>query len=140
LAQSVAWLIIVLVALSAADPQMTHDLVTRIVNYVPDILVAILVLLLGQVISKFLARSTLLAAVNSQWPEARLLAGTVRVLVMSLAVLVALEQLRIGRTALLISFAILFGGVVLSGAIAFGMAARDLTRQWMEDKMKVPAM
>ncbi|MBI3404931.1 MAG: hypothetical protein HY046_05690 [Acidobacteria bacterium] len=139
LGQSLAWLIIVLVALSAADPQMTHELVTRLVNYVPDVLVAILVLLLGQLISKFLARSTLLAAVNSQWPEARMLAGAVRLLVMSLAVLVALEQLRIGRSALLLCFAILFGGIVLSASIAFGLAARDLTRQWMEDKMKASA-
>ena len=42
--------------------------------------VAVLVLLLGSAVSKFLARSALLAAVNAQWPAARLIAGGVRLL------------------------------------------------------------
>ncbi len=95
-----------------------------------------LVLLLGSLVSKFLARSTLLAAVNAQWAGARLLAGGVRVLVMSLAVVIALEQLRIGRTALLVSFAILFAGIVIGGAVAFGLAVRDLAREWLQAKMR----
>ena len=96
-------------------------------------------LLLGSVISKFLARSTLLAAVNAQWAGARLLAGGVRVLVMSLAVVIALEQIRIGRTALLTSFAILFAGIVIAAAIAFGLAGRELARGWLEQRMRPQA-
>jgi len=60
----------------------------------------------------------------------------VRLLVMMLAVVVALEQLRIGRTALIVAFAILFGGIVIAGAIAFGFGARDLARDWLQSKMK----
>jgi hypothetical protein len=136
LVQGGLWLLIVLLALSAADTKLTQELVMRFVNYVPDLVTAALVLLLGSVVSKFLARSTLLAAVNAQWAGARFLAGGVRVLVMSLAVLIALEQLRIGRTALLVSFAILFAGIVLAGAIAFGLGARDLARDWLRAKIQ----
>jgi hypothetical protein len=135
LVQGAVWLLIVLVALGASGSRVADDLVTRFVNYLPDIVTAVLVLLLGSVVSKFLARSALLAAVNAQWSGARALAGGVRILVMSLAVVVALEQLRIGRTALIVSFAILFGGVVMAGAIAFGFGARDLARDWLRDKM-----
>jgi len=132
--QGTVWLLTILLALSASGSQMTQDLVTRFVNYVPDLVTAALVLLLGSMVSKFLARSALLAAVNAQWPGAKAIAGGVRVLVMSLAVVVALEQLRIGRTALVVTFAILFGGVVLAGAIAFGFGARDLAREWLRNK------
>jgi hypothetical protein len=55
--------------------------------------------------------------------------------VMSLAVVVALEQLRIGRTALLVSFAIFFAGIVVAAAIAFGLGARELAREWLQAKM-----
>jgi Conserved TM helix len=130
------WLLIALLALSAADTRMTQEMVTRFINYLPDLVTAAVVLLLGAVVSKFLARSTLLAAVNAQWAGARALAGGVRILVMSLAVVMALEQLRIGRTALLVSFAILFAGVVMAGAIAFGFGARDLAREWLRTKLK----
>ena len=136
LVQGVLWMFIILLALSATNAQMTQDLVVRFVNYVPDIITATLVLLLGSVVSKFLARSALLAAVNAHWSGARLIAGGVRLLVMSLAVVIALEQLRIGRTALLVSFGILFGGVVLGGAIAFGFVAKDLAREWVQSILK----
>jgi hypothetical protein len=110
--------------------------VARFVNYIPDFVTAVLVLLLGSAVSRFLSRSALLAAVNAQWPEARLIAGGVRVLLMSLTVVVALEQLRIGRTALLVSFAIFFAGIVIAGAIAFGLGGRDLAREWLESRVK----
>jgi len=138
-AQGAVWLLIILFALSATGSPLTEDLLERFFRFVPDLITAILVLLLGSVISKFLARSTLLAAVNAQWAGARLLAGGVRVLVMSLAVVIALEQIRIGRTALLTSFAILFAGIVIAAAIAFGLAGRELARGWLEQRMRPQA-
>ena len=136
LVEGTFWLLILLLALSAMGTQLTQQIVARFVNYIPALITAALVLLLGSVVSKFLARSALLAAVNAQWSGARLLAGAVRVLVMSLAVVVALEELRIGRTALLVSFAILFAGIVIAGAIAFGLAVRDVAREWLQGKME----
>ncbi len=136
LVQGVLWLFIVLLALNAAGAEMTQAMVASFVAYIPNLVFAALVLLLGSVLSKFLARSALLAAVNAQWPGARLIAGSVRVLVMLVAVLVALEQLRIGRSVLLVTFAILFGGIVIAAAIAFGLGARDLAREWMQSKLR----
>jgi hypothetical protein len=133
--QGAFWLLIVLLALGAVDTNLTQEMLTRFFNYVPDLVTAVLVLLLGSVISKFLARSALLAAVNAQWAGARLLAAAVRFLVLTLAVVVALEQLRIGRTALLVAFAIIFAGVVLAAAVAFGLGGRDLDHQWLEKKV-----
>ncbi|MGH9814489.1 MAG: mechanosensitive ion channel family protein [Candidatus Acidiferrales bacterium] len=135
--QSFVWLLVILMALYAGG-QMTQALVERFISYIPDIITAALVLLLGAAISRFLARAALLAAVNAQWRAARLIAGGVRVLVMFLAVVIALEQLRIGQTALQISFAILFGGLVLAGALAFGLGARDFVREWLRDKAVKP--
>jgi hypothetical protein len=136
LVQGFLWVFIILFALIAAETQMTHRLVERFVNYLPDVLAAALVLVLGALISRFLARSALLAAVNAQWPAARVIAGTVRVMVMLLAVVVALEQLRIGSTTLLLTFGILFAGIVIAAAIAFGLGARDLARSWLESKLR----
>jgi hypothetical protein len=82
------------------------------------------------------SRSALLAAVNAQWPAARLIAGGVRVLVMTLAVVIALEQLRVGSVALLVAFAIVFAGIVFAMALAFGLGARDMARQWLEAKVR----
>ena len=135
-AQGFVWLIIVLMALNAANTQVTEALVLRLVGYVPHVITAMLVLLLGAAISGFLARSALLAAVNAQWPGARLIAGAVRTLVMLLASVIALEHLQIGQATILITFGILFGGIVIAAAIAFGLGARDLAKEWMQEKIK----
>ncbi len=135
-AQGTVWVLMILFALSAAGTEVTDSLVARAINYIPNCVTAVLVLLLGSAVSRFVSRSALLAAVNAQWKDARLIAGGVRVLLMSLTVVVALEQLRIGRTALLVSFAILFAGIVIAGAIAFGLGGRDLAREWLESRVK----
>jgi len=135
-AQALIWLFTVLFALNAADTPASVDLVRRFVDYIPNLIAAGLVLLLGIVISRMVSRSALLAAVNAQWPAARLIAGGVRVLVMTLAIVIALEQLHIGSLPLLVAFAIVFAGIVFALAIAFGLGARDMARQWLEAKVR----
>lgn len=134
--QALIWLFTVLFALNAADTPASVDLVRRFVDYIPNLIAAGLVLLLGIVISRMVSRSALLAAVNAQWPAARLIAGGVRVLLMTLAVVIALEQLHIGSLPLLVAFAIVFAGIVFALAIAFGLGARDMARQWLEAKVR----
>ncbi|HXY51953.1 MAG TPA: hypothetical protein VEI01_21075 [Terriglobales bacterium] len=134
--QAVVWLFVILFALSAAGTPSTVGLVSRFVEYVPNLIVAGLVLLLGVLASRMASRSALLAAVNAQWPGARLIAGGVRTVVMTLAIVIALEQLHIGNVPLLVAFAIVFAGIVFALAVAFGLGARDLARQWLEAKIR----
>jgi hypothetical protein len=134
--QGLVWLFTILFALNAADTPASVGLVMRFVDYIPNMIAAGLVLLLGVVVSRVISRSALLAAVNAQWPGARLIAGGVRVLVMTLAVVIALEQLHIGSLPLLVAFAIVFAGIVFALAIAFGLGARDMARQWIEAKVR----
>ena len=51
LAQGFVWLLIVLMALNATSSQVTDTLIVRLVNYIPDVITAVLVLLLGSVIA-----------------------------------------------------------------------------------------
>jgi hypothetical protein len=134
--QAVVWMLVALFALNATDTPASVEMVRRFVDYIFNVISAGLVLLLGVVVSRMVSRSALLAAVNAQWPAARLIAGGVRVLVMTLAVVIALEQLRVGSVALLVAFAIVFAGIVFAMALAFGLGARDMARQWLEAKVR----
>ncbi len=134
--QAVVWVLVALFALNATDTPASIEMVRRFVDYIPNVIAAGLVLLLGVVVSRMVSRSALLAAVNAQWPAARLIAGGVRVLVMTLAVVIALEQLHVGSLPLLVAFAIVFAGIVFAMALAFGLGARDMARQWLEAKVR----
>jgi small-conductance mechanosensitive channel len=134
--QAVVWVMVALFALNATDTPASVEMVRRFVDYIPNVVAAGLVLLLGVVVSRMVSRSALLAAVNAQWPGARLIAGGVRVLVMTLAVVIALEQLHVGSLPLLVAFAIVFAGIVFALSLAVGLGAKDLARQWLESKIQ----
>ncbi len=46
------------------------------------------------------------------------------------------HQRCIGRGTIIIAFAIIFGGVVLALAIAFGLGGRDIAKEYLEKKLK----
>ena len=106
-------------------------LVVRLFTYLPNVLAAAVVLIVGVVLSRFLARSILISAVNLQIQSARLLSLGVKWLVIVLSSAMALEQLGIGGQIVQLSFAILFGGIVLTLALAVGLGSKEMvSRSW----------
>jgi len=93
---------------------------------------AVLILIAGSVIARFLARSVLIGAVNLQMHYARFLSLGVKWLVLVLAAAMALDHLDIGGTIVDLAFGILFGGIVLTLALAIGLGSRDLVSRSLE--------
>jgi hypothetical protein len=122
----------VLLAIGALDLRVAMDLISRTFAYLPQLLIAGAILLLGALVSAFVRRSVLIAAVNAGLASARFLAGMAQTGLMVLFGAMALEHLGLGRQVILIAFAILFGGIVLALALAFGLAGRDLARELLE--------
>jgi hypothetical protein len=137
--QGMVILTALLAGLNALGTPMTRNLVERFFLYLPHFLAALVILLVGTLVSRFLGRSVLIAAVNAGMPAARLLAGLTRVFIMVLTVVAALDEFGISRTTIIVTFAILFGGVVTAGAIAFGLGARDLARELLQSQFRPPA-
>lgn len=130
----VNWCIILiglLIAINAIDAALTSMLVVRLFDYIPHVLAAILVLTVGTFAARFLARSVLISAVNFKIQSARFISLGVKWMVMVLAGAMALEQLGIGGQIVTLSFAILFGGIVLALALALGLGSKDMvSRSW----------
>jgi hypothetical protein len=113
-ARVVYWTILILgllVSLTTLNATIPSRLALSVFEYVPHLLAALMVLVVGAVAARFLARSTLIGAVNMQIRSARLLSLLVKWLVLLVAVAMALDHLGIGRTVMLLAFAILFGGI-----------------------------
>ena len=136
LVQGIIILIALLAGLNAMRSPWTQNLVERFFLYLPHLLAALLVLIVGVLVSRFLGRSVLIAAVNSNLPSARFLAGITRFFVIVLTVVAALDELGISRTTIIVTFAILFGGLVTAAAIAFGLGARDLARDLLQSQFR----
>jgi len=134
LVQGIILMAAMLAGLNALGTQWTRGLVERFFLYLPHMLAALMILVVGTLVSRFLGRSVLIAAVNARMPSARLLAGLTRFFVITLAVVATLDELGIGRTTIIVTFAILFGGLLTALAIAFGLGARDLARELLESQ------
>jgi hypothetical protein len=133
--RSVSWMIIViglLVGIAAFDATLTSQLVRELFSYLPNVLAAVLVLVVGTVIARFLSRSVLIGAVNMNLQYARLLSVGVKWLVIVLTVAMALEHLKIGVGIVQLAFGILFGGIVLALALAVGLGSKELVTRSLE--------
>ncbi len=106
--------------------------------YVSSYVGAVLVLIVGNLIARYLARSVLIGAVNYQLQYARLLSLGVKWLVLVLTVAMALDHLRIGGVIIELGFGILFGGIVLTLSLAVGLGSRDLVTRSLERTAERP--
>jgi uncharacterized protein YneF (UPF0154 family) len=74
--------------------------------------------------------------VNAGNRFAGLVARFVKYAILLLALTMALEQLGIGKETVVIAFAIIFGGVVLAFAVAFGLGGKNIARKYLEKQFK----
>jgi hypothetical protein len=121
-----------LVGLTALDAALPSQFAVSVLQYVPHLLAAFLILIAGGVVARFLAHAVLVGAVNMGMQGARVLSLLVKWLVLIVAAAMALDHIGIGRTVLLLAFGILFGGVVLAGSLAVGLGARDAVSRALE--------
>ena len=130
----VSWSILILgllLGISALDAALPSLLVVRVFEYIPNIIAAFLVLAVGTFAARFLARNVLISASNMRIQSARLLSLGVKWMLLVLAAAMALQHLGIGGSIVTLSFAILFGGIVLALALAVGLGSKDMvSRSW----------
>jgi Conserved TM helix len=125
-----------LIGLAAFDFTWTSLFVRSGLAYIPNIVAAALVLFVGSVIGRFVARSVLIGAVNLNLQYARLLSEGVKWLIMVLTVAMALEHLKIAPGIVELAFGILFGGIVFSLALAVGLGSKDLITKSLPGEAK----
>src|SRR5579872_1646620 len=121
-----------LIGISAFGGALPSQFVVRLFAYLPDVMTALVVLIAGNIIARFLARSVLIGAVNMNLQYARLLSVGVKWLVTVLAVTIALERLGIGGGIIRLAFGILFGGIVLALSLAVGLGSKELVSRSLE--------
>ena len=123
------WLIIVfglLVGLAGFAADLASKIVMQTLAYLPNVLVALALLAIGNLLARFLARGALIGAVNLQIRSAQFVSMVVKWLVLVITAAMVLDHMHIGGGIVKLAFAILFGGVVLALALAVGLGWKDL--------------
>ena len=124
----VYWIIILMAITAAADflrLKIISDLFERVVLYLPNVIVAVMILILGVLFSRIINRFVFGALKKFNMDNALAIGIICEYVVQVFVWFIALEQLQVNTDLLMIAFAIAFGGVCLAAAIAFGLAGRD---------------
>lgn len=135
------WICILLglvIGVSAFDTSYASGaaLPISLLPYLTHAIGAVLLLIAGVLVARFLARSVLISAVNAQLQYARVLSLGVKWLVLVLTAAMVLDHLQVGENIVELAFGILFGGIVLTLALAIGLGSRDLVSRSLESRVE----
>ncbi|MDG1074642.1 MAG: hypothetical protein P8O76_06750 [Methylophilaceae bacterium] len=133
------WLVIIMFVITGANmlgltevAELLHDLAF----YLPRIILAILVMIFGTLLARFINRLVFAWLHSIKFERALMVSTSVEYGIQILALFIALEQLGIGVQLINALFIIVFGGIFLGLAIAFGLGGRDWAAKVIEDLSK----
>lgn len=130
----VQWFFIIVALLAASDIlglAAFSEFLRQVLLYIPNIFIAVLIMLAGVVVANFLARVVRASVIAARLHQANFLATLTRWAVWIFAFLAALSQLGVA-TALVNTLVMGFVAMIaLAGGLAFGLGGRDVAADWL---------
>ena len=128
ISEIVYWLVLLVMAVSITNslglPALA-SLLNRAVMYLPNALVAIVILVLGTLLARLVNRLVFAWLSGMKIPNALNVSTISEYAIQVFAFFLALEQLAIGTQLLTAAFSIAFGGLVFALALAFGLGGKN---------------
>jgi len=135
----VKWFLIIAFLLAAADilnlNQVT-DFLNKVLLYIPNVVVAVVILLLGVLFANFIAQIIESGVKATRLTFGHFLAGIAKWAIIIFAVLAALVQLGIAASLLQILFTGLVAMLAIAGGLAFGLGGRGHAEKILQNLEK----
>jgi hypothetical protein len=128
------WLVILtalLIAFNGLDLAYVSDLISRVVLFVPRVILAVVILAFGAYFGRFVGRAVMVYCRNIGMPDAMLLGRLTTYAVVVFVFVIALDQLGLGEI-IRQAFLIILGAVALALALAFGLGGQKRAAQFLD--------
>jgi hypothetical protein len=131
----VQWFFIIVTLLAVSDIlslEAFSDFLTQVLLYVPNVVIAVLIMLAGVVVAAFSARVVRASVMAARLHAAHFLGALTRWSILVFAFLAALSQLGIAGAlvnTLIMGFVAM---LAIAGGLAFGLGGRDAAAAWLE--------
>lgn len=136
ISEIVYWLVILMFVITGANMLGLNEvsgILVGLAGYLPHIIIAILVLIFGTLLARFVNRLVFAWLHSIKFQGALLVSTSAEYLVQVFVLFVALEQLNIGTQLLTSLFVIIVGAVFLALAIAFGLGGKEWAAKVIQD-------
>ena len=130
------WIVILVViatALGTLNLTVAAELVSRLIDYVPNILGAIFILIVGAFVADFVSAIVKTTAGNAGIKKANLLAKMSKTVIVIFAIIIAIEQLKIASTLIVLAVNIILISIGIGIALAFGLGCKDIAGKFVQD-------
>ena len=135
----VYWLVIIMVlvmVVNALGTPQASGVLERLFAYIPNVIAALFVIVIGMFLASFVSQIVSTAASNANLPKPDMLAGISRWAIIIFAATISLRQLGIAPLLVSTTFNIFFAGVCLALALAFGLGGKDAAADYLDQLRK----
>jgi flagellar biosynthesis protein FliQ len=135
LAMLVYWIVILtalLIGFNLLGLTYITELVSRVLLFVPKVLVAALILAFGAYFARFVGNAVCAYFRNVHLQDADVLGKLAQYAILTFVVLIALDQVNVGGDIVRQTFLIVLAGVVFALALAFGLGGKDWAAEMLE--------
>lgn len=122
-------LVVLIAALNALQLTVAAQLLEQVVTFLPNVVAAIFILIVGIFAAVFVATTVRTAASNAGIAQSSLLGQVSQAVVIIFAGVAALEQLQIQFVGQV--FLIILSAISLGAALAFGLGCKDIAGRWV---------
>jgi hypothetical protein len=122
------WLIMLIVILTAFNSlglSAASTLFNQVFLFIPNIIVAILVLILGLFLANFVSQALVTYLNNIEIENAESIGKLTNYAIIVFVISISLTQLNIGQELITNAFLIVFGALCLALALAFGLGGKE---------------
>ncbi len=131
----VFWLVMLgalIVAFNGLGLAQVTDVLTRVLLFLPRLLIGLTVVVFGLYFARFVGQSVQAWCRGAEIGDAELIGRVVRYAIVTFVVLIAIDHLDIGSGLVQQTFLILLAGVVFGLALAFGIGGKDRAAAMLE--------
>lgn len=122
----IALLTVFVIAANALNLQIAASLLDKVVFYIPNVIAGIFILVLGMFFSTLLATIVRTTASHVGIAQAKVLGQITQTVIIIFAILIALDQLKIATSSIVLAINIILGALGLAIALAFGLGCKDI--------------
>ena len=129
------WLVMILVLIASMDAlglPIVSDILNDIFLYIPNVVAAIIILILGILFGNLLSAVVRTAASNAGLSTADGLGKTALFAIIVFSGAIALVQLGIGEEIVSSAFGLAFGAVALAFGLAFGLGGKEVAADYLK--------
>jgi hypothetical protein len=129
-------LIVLIATLNSLNLTAASTLFNEIMMYFPNIIVAIVILIIGIYLARMVSQITKTSLKGMKEKTSALISQIAFIAIIILTIFVTLGQLNIATEIVTSAFSIIFGAICLALALAFGLGGREKAAEILGELMK----